>query len=310
MTTTPAPVSLPGKTTAEAVPELPGFEYRFLASDVTRTHYVIGGAGPAVVLLHGWPYTWRVWAKTMPVLVEAGYTAIAVDLRGLGDSWPSQEAPLPESAAYDKVTVAGDVHDVVTHLGLDSIKLVGMDIGAMVAFAYARTYPTGVDHLVLSESVIPGYGLEEVMNPATGGFWHFGFHLQADLAAFLTDGKEVAYLSPMWQMGSQYGGLSDEDRSRLETSYTRPGAMRAGFAHYGTLLDDATHNRSEPAPLRMPTLILNADHGLPQELLTAGLYPILPHPQTATISDSGHLYPLDNPQLTVSTLTEFFDATI
>jgi pimeloyl-ACP methyl ester carboxylesterase len=309
VTATSAPAGASGQATSEAVPGLPGFEHRYLASDVTRTHYVIGGAGPAVVLLHGWPYTWRVWAKTMPGLVEAGYTVIAVDLRGLGDSRPSQDTPPPDSAAYDKVTVARDIHDVVTDLGLDTIKLVGMDIGAMVAFAYARTLPTGVDHLVLSESVIPGHGLEEVMNPATGGFWHFGFHMQADLAAFLTAGKEAAYLSPMWQMGAQYGGLNDHDRAELQAAYTRPGAMRAGFAHYATLLDDAALNRMDTSPLPMPTLILNADHGLPQSLLTGGLSGVLPNMQTATITDSGHAYPADNPDLTVRMLAKFFTAT-
>lgn len=297
------------EATPGAIAELPGFEHRFHTADGIRTHYVIGGAGPAVVLLHGWPYTWRVWAKTMPGLAEAGYTVIAADLRGLGDSWPSDAEPPASSSSYDKVTVAGDIHDVVTELGFDTINLVGMDIGAMVAFAYARKFPAGVDHLVLSESVIPGHGLEEVMNPATGGFWHFGFHMQADLAAFLTEGKEGAYVSPMWQMGAQYGGLTGEDRTELLAHYTRPGAMRAGFAHYATLLDDGASNREDTSPLAMPTLILNADHGLPQSLLTGGLSSVLPNIQTAMITDSGHLYPADNAERTVSTLAKFFGST-
>ena len=107
----------------------------------------------------------------MPLLVRAGFTVVAPDLRGLGDSAKAD-------SGYSKTNVAKDVHELVHHLGHQEIKLVGTDIGTMVACAYAASYQAEVRRLVLSESVLPGFGLEELMNPVTGGYWHFSFHMQ------------------------------------------------------------------------------------------------------------------------------------
>jgi len=72
-------------------------------------HYVIGGSGDPVVLLHGWPETWYEWRNVMPALAK-NYTVIAPDLRGLGDS---SKPP----TGYDAKTVAEDIHQLVTQLG-------------------------------------------------------------------------------------------------------------------------------------------------------------------------------------------------
>jgi pimeloyl-ACP methyl ester carboxylesterase len=281
---------------------LPGFEHRYHSADGVRTHYVIGGSGPALVLVHGWPYTWRIWQPAMPLLAQAGYTVIAPDLRGLGESLVPHDG-----VSYDKVTVAGDIRRVAAAEGFERVNLVGMDIGAMVVFAYAITHPAEVSRLVLSESVIPGFGLEQVMNPATGGFWHFGFHMQVELAAMLTEGNEQAYLSPMWHMASAAGAITEAERSEWLASYTRPGAMRAGFAHYGTLLQDGEHNRANAGTgLVPPLLVLNGSAGLPQQLLAGGLAALAPGLQTAIIDSAGHAYAMDNPRQTAATLRSFF----
>jgi hypothetical protein len=86
-----------------------------------QLHYVIGGHGDPVVLLHGWPETWYAWHNIMPALAK-NYTVIAPDLRGLGDS--SKPA-----SGYDGKTVAEDIHQLVTQLGYKTISLVGHDIG-------------------------------------------------------------------------------------------------------------------------------------------------------------------------------------
>ena len=66
----------------------------------------------------------------------------------------------------------------------------------MVASAYALQYAEEIERLILTESLIPDFGLEELMNPATGGYWHFGFHMQVPVADMLTAGEEAAYLLP------------------------------------------------------------------------------------------------------------------
>ena len=94
-----------------------------------QMHYVIGGHGNPVVLLHGWPETWYEWHLVMPALAK-NYTVIAPDLPGLGDS-------SKPSTGYDGKTVAGDIHQLVTQLGFKTIFLVGHDIGTQVAYSYA-----------------------------------------------------------------------------------------------------------------------------------------------------------------------------
>lgn len=282
------------------VDTLPGFRHEYVDVHGTTIHAVVGGAGPLVVLLHGWPFTWLAWRALMPQLADAGFTVLAPDLRGIGDSGK------PDSG-YTKQNVAEDIHQVVETLGFDSIRLVGMDIGTMVAYAYAALYPTQVTHLVLSESVLPGFGLEELMNPATGGYWHFGFQAQVDLAAWLTEGKEAGYLAPTLQMMSQGGGLSEQDSAEIVAHYAAPGGMRGGFQHYGTLIEDGRANRvSGQTPLPMPVLVLNGERGLPQQQLLDGVEKAAVNVSSDLVPGGGHTYAADNPTWTAERLSHFF----
>ncbi|MEV0912029.1 alpha/beta hydrolase [Streptomyces hokutonensis] len=282
-----------------------GFSHRYADVNGTRLHYVVGGEGPPVVLLHGWPYTWAIWRRMMPLLAAAGFTVVAPDLRGTGDSGK------PDSG-YTKRDVAEDVRQLVGKLGPagtgdTGIHVVGMDIGAMVAHAYATAYPREVRRLVLSESVLPGFGLEEIMNPATGGYWHFGFHMQLDIAELLTVGKEAAYLAPAWAMGSPAGGLTDADRAEFLRHYAAPGGMRGGFQHYASLLEDGRAIRAATTTkLPMPVLVLNAALGLPQAPLLKGVRQVADDVRADLVPDSGHAYAADNPVWVAHRLAAFF----
>ena len=125
------------------------FSHHTASVNGIQMHYVIGGQGDPVVLLHGWPETWYAWHKIMPALAK-NYTVIAPDLRGLGDS---SKPP----TGYDGKTVAEDIHQLVTQLGFNSIFLVGHDIGAWVAYPYAAEHPTEVKKLVVMDVTIPGF---------------------------------------------------------------------------------------------------------------------------------------------------------
>src|SRR6476660_1534422 len=128
-----------------------------------KLHYVIGGHGDPVVLLHGWPETWYGWHKVMPPLAK-NYTVIAPDLRGLGDS-------SKPSSGYDGKTVAEDIHQLVTKLGFKTIFLVAHDLGPIAAYPYAAEHPTEVKKLVMMDTAIPGFSVPGKMPP-----WWFSFH--------------------------------------------------------------------------------------------------------------------------------------
>ena len=282
------------------VEDLPGFHHRYAEVNGTRLHYAVGGEGPAVVLLHGFPYSWAVWRNLMPLLAEAGRTVLAPDLRGMGDSAPA------ENDTFAKTNVAQDVREIVQRLGLGPVDLVGMDVGAMVAYAWASRHPGEVRRLVLSESLIPGFGLEELMNPATGGYWHFGFHMQVDLATFLTRGKEAAYLLPFYAMMSAAPDAEALARSAYLPHFTGAVGLKGGFQHYGPLVEDGRANRAAfTGKLPTPVLVLNGETGLPQAPLLDGARRAAEQVEAAIIPHAAHTYAHDNPEGTAERLLAF-----
>lgn len=275
------------------------FTHHFANVNETRVNYVMGGSGPAVVLFHGWPYSWFEWRNIMPGLSAAGFTVIAPDLRGFGES------DKPDSG-YSKRNVAKDIHEFVSQLGFDKINLLGMDIGMMVAYAYASSYPDGVDRLVLGEGVLPGFGLEEMMNPAANGSWHFGFQAQAEFAAMVTAGNEAKYLTNFWNLMEPLHGPNKETTAELLKHYTSPGGMLGGFRHYSTLLDDGKYNRENLKMLPMPVLVLSGDHGIPQAPTLASVKQVASNITAEIIPDSGHALAEGNPEATAKSLISFF----
>lgn len=285
-----------------AVVGLDGFTHRYAAVNGTRIHYVIGGSGPAVVLVHGFPFTWAVWREVMPLLAAQGYTVLAPDLRGMGDSDPA------ESDTFAKTNVAEDIRQIVLELGLGPINLVGMDIGGMVVYAYASRHPAEVRRLVLSETLIPGFGLEEMMNPSVeGGTYTFGFSGQVDLATFLTQGKETDYLTPFYQLTSVRPDAQEYGVTHYLPHFTGANGIRGGFQHYGAMIEDGRANRAEfTTRLPMPVLVLNGDHGYYRTQLLAGARQVADHIETDIIPQASHAYAFDNPRATADRFGRFF----
>lgn len=194
-------------------------------------------------------------------------------------------------------------------LGFDAINLVGTDIGTMVAYPYATRYPNEVRRLVLAESLIPGFGLEELMNPATGGYWHFGFHMQVDIATMLTEGKEIPYLLPMMVMMSTSKDAAEVAQTVYLPHYLEPGGMRAGFQHYGTLLKDGKESRAAfRSKLPMPVLVMNGEKGIPQAQTLGSVRQVAAHLETELIPNCGHTFAADNPVWVAEQLTQFFQS--
>jgi len=105
------------------------FSHHMASVNGIQLHYVIGGQGDPVILLHGWPQTWYEWRHVMPALAK-NYTVIAPDLRGFGDS-------SKPTTGYDGNTTAEDVYQLISQLGFSKIFLVAHDIGVQTAYSYA-----------------------------------------------------------------------------------------------------------------------------------------------------------------------------
>lgn len=134
--------------------------------DAQKLHYLTAGHGPAVILLHGYTQTSRMWQPIIPLLAEK-FTVVAPDLPGIGDS------AIPKDG-LDMKTSAIRVHALAKSLGVEEARVVGHDIGLMVAYAYAAQFPAAVEKLALMDAFLPGVaGWEDVYN--NPNIWHFRF---------------------------------------------------------------------------------------------------------------------------------------
>src|SRR6267143_58823 len=116
--------------------------------DGLQFHYLTAGNGPAVILLHGYTQTSRMWRPIIPLLAEK-FTVIAPDLPGIGDS------DIPRDG-LDMKNAAIRIHGLSQSLHIERARVVGHDIGLMVAYAYAAMYPTEVEKLVVMDAFLPG----------------------------------------------------------------------------------------------------------------------------------------------------------
>ena len=223
------------------------FSHHTASVNGIQMHYVIGGRGDPVVLLHGWPETWYEWHLVMPALAR-NYTVIAPDLRGLGDS----SKPL---TGYDGKTVAEDIHQLVTQLGFKTIFLVGHDIGAQVAYSYAAAHPTEVKRLVVMDLSFPGF-----IPTGKMPLWWFLFHQTPDLPEALVQGKEMIYLSWFYHNLAYNPSAVTPDINEFVSHYSAPGGMRAGFEYYRAFPQDAIENENySKTELTMPVLAVGGE---------------------------------------------------
>jgi pimeloyl-ACP methyl ester carboxylesterase len=223
-------------------------------------NYVRGGHGPTLVLVHGYPETWFEWHEIMPELAKH-YTVVAPDLRGAGKS----DAP---AGGYDKKTMAADLHGLLVRLGLNrDIRIVGHDIGTMVAYAYAAAHPTEVTKLVLSEAPIPDRNLYAFPAwPQVGhGAWQFGyFALTNGLPETMARGREEQWVQGFTdQLEVVKDGVGPDDVKVFAKYLKDPAHLRASFEWFRAFPADIKDNEvTIKTPLPMPVLAIGADGSL------------------------------------------------
>jgi len=195
-----------------------------------KLHYLTAGQGPALVLLHGYTQTSRMWRPLIDKLKEK-FTVIAPDLPGIGDS------DIPKDGC-DMKTAAIRIHALAKSIGVTKARVVGHDIGLMVAYAYAAQFPTEVEKLVVMDAFLPGVaGWELAYN--NDNLWHFRFHGPTPEA--LVKGREKIYFAYFWNdlAADKRRSLTTADRNAYVAAYSRRGRMRAGWAYFAAWPDTA-----------------------------------------------------------------------
>jgi pimeloyl-ACP methyl ester carboxylesterase len=229
----------------------PHFRTRDVATNGTTIFVRSGGAGPAVVLLHGYGETGDMWAPMAADLAH-DHIVLVPDLRGMG---LSSKPP----GGFDKKTQAVDVAGVLDHFNIDRADLVTHDIGNMVGYAFAAQYPARVTRFVLIDAPLPGVGpWEEILkNPL---LWHFRFG-GPDMER-LVAGRERIYLDRFWnEFSANPARFTEAAREHYARLYALPGAMHSGFMQFAAFDQDAIDNKDFLAKgtLAMPVLAIGGD---------------------------------------------------
>src|ERR671910_122799 len=277
------------------------FSHHTASVNGIQMHYVIGGQGDPIVLLHGWPQTWYEWRHVMPALAK-NYTVIAPDLRGLGDS----SKPL---TGYDGKTLAEDIHQLVTQLGFKTIFLVGHDIGTQVAYSYAAAHPTEVKRLAVMELTIPGFAPAGRMP-----LWWVIFHQTPDVPEALVQGKEMMYLSWFFHnLPFNPAAITQADIDEYVSHYSAPGGMHAGFEHYRAFPQDAIQNQNySKTKLTMPVLALGGGYiptfggNISMPTIIYGMNQLAQDVTGITVPNAGHFIQEEQPDVVVKQLNNFF----
>jgi pimeloyl-ACP methyl ester carboxylesterase len=261
-----------------------------------KIHYLTAGQGPTVILLHGYTQTSRMWRPIIPLLA-AKFTVIAPDLPGIGDSG------IPKDG-LDMKTSAIRIHALAKSLGVQKARVVGHDIGLMVAYAYAAMYPSETEKLVVMDAFLPGVeGWEAYYNDPN--IWHFRFHGQ--YPEELVQGRENIYFAFFWNVlaADPKRSLPEADRQAYVAAYSRPGRMRAGWAYFAAWPETA-HDFADltKTKLTMPVLAIAGEKAsagtlMPQMKLVAN------DVTTVTLQGAGHWILEERPKETTDALLKF-----
>jgi pimeloyl-ACP methyl ester carboxylesterase len=275
-------------------------ETGILARDATvdgvKLHYLTAGHGATVILLHGYTQTSRMWNPLISQLTDR-FTVIAPDLPGIGDS------DIPADG-LDMKTAAIRIHALAKSLGVEKARIIGHDIGLMVAYAYAAQFPAETEKLAVMDAFLPGVeGWEPVYNdPRT---WHFRFNGPTPEA--LVQGRERTYFEYFWNdlAAEKTRSLPEADRAAYTQAYARPGRMRAGWTYFAnwpqTAKDFAQLSQTR---LTMPVLSIAGDKasaavlGPQMKLVASDVTAIV-------LKDTGHWVIEERPKETMDALLKF-----
>ncbi|MFD9958202.1 alpha/beta fold hydrolase [Amycolatopsis sp. NPDC058986] len=282
------------------------FRHEFADVDGVRMHYVTGGKGTPVVLIHGWPQTWYGWWPIMPELAK-NHTVYAVDLPGLGDS-------TGKPPGYDKATLARYVHKLIAdRLGVRDARVVGHDFGAAVAFQYASQFPTDTARLGYFDLPLPGPAIDATMYRSLS--WHIAFHSQRRVPEAVVHDDVREYLALFYPQvsfgGTAFGGTSDRspftdaEITEYARTYSRPEVLSGGFELYRAL-DKDVRDTVAAAPVRVPTLLMTAQGQL--DAIRGTVAPRLTNiVQAADVPKAGHWLVEENPRFVTAELARFLD---
>jgi pimeloyl-ACP methyl ester carboxylesterase len=272
-----------------------GFESRYAKVNGITLHYVTGGKGEPLVLIHGFGENWYVWNRLLPILGEH-FTVIVPELRGVGES------DKPEGG-YNKKTMATDIHELVKQLHFNKASVVGHDIGLMVAYSYAAQFRSEVKKLVMMEATIPG--ADPYYTEGKKSAWWWGFFSWPH-SAELVAGKEEFFITEFWKAQAYLQNRETrEEMNEFVRAYKTPGAITSSFKWFAAFTQDEKDNAVlMQHPLQMPVMVIGGDkHDGP--MLEGVIKVVAPAGKMIMVKDGGHWLMQERPEETKAMLLDF-----
>jgi pimeloyl-ACP methyl ester carboxylesterase len=295
-----------GPGSVSGAPNLPHgfadtFTSRYVDAGDVRLHAVVGGEGPPLLLIHGWPQTWYAWRLLMPALAE-DFELIAVDQRGIGLS----DKP---TDGYDAATLAGDMVALMNALGHERFAAYGTDTGMTIAYALAADHPERVERLVVSEAPLPGISPSPplFLPPALNErLWHLAFNQLPKVNEQLVVGREEIFFGAEFYASAGTGKLPDEVvRYYIDTLAADPEALRGSFELYRQFPAMIAQNEQRKSRgLTMPVLAIGGEESSGQGVAET-MKLVADDVQGVVLAGSGHWVAEQAPDQLLAALTEF-----
>jgi pimeloyl-ACP methyl ester carboxylesterase len=284
------------------VMDLEGLNHHFASLSRGTMHFVAGGSGAGVVLLHGWPGLWFDYRHVLPRTARIGY-CIAPDFYGFGDS----AAPIGDPVdAADEESFATDIIELLDSVGLDDAIVVGHDMGSAVGPALARMAPRRVRGLVLLNPTHPYIGDKRYTPDAQREAWYQFFHL-LPLAEQLIDGNRRCvelYLTHFYVHWAGRDRINPDELAFVVDAYARPGAFASSIWWYRARA--ARRSRETvPTPIETRTIALWGDRD-PMRPLNhrEGFEQAFPRSESRVLEGVGHFVPAESPDEVVRAIAE------
>ena len=281
---------------AQSTPAAPpkGFVSTSAWINGVKIHYVTGGKGKPLVLLHGFAQNWYTWNRLLPELSKH-FKLIVPDLRGIGESGR------PEGG-YDKLTMAKDIHALIQRLGLKKIYLAGHDIGEMVAYSYAAAFPAQIEKLALLDTPLPG--VEPVWSGSKAFSWWWGFNAWPGSAKIIKD-REGVFLMNFWPVvAHKKNSFSAAESREFIRAYAKTGAMACSLKWFAAFPQDAQINVARKTRLTMPVLTMGGEYSLSE--LASHVKQVALHVTERRVSGAGHWLMQENAPFVTKTFIDFF----
>ena len=240
-------------------------DFRSFTEDVNgvQVHGMCGGAGPPLLLLHGYPQTHVMWHKVAPALAEH-FTVVAADLRGYGGS--SKPDPATDHSTYSKRAMAEDMVGLMESLGFTRFSMLAHDRGARVAHRLALDAPDSVDRMVLLDIAPTREMYANTHEAFARAYWHWFFLIQpAPLPERMIGADPAGYWKA--KCGSGSAGLTPFTPDALAAyldAFRDPRAIRASCEDYraAATIDVVHDNQDGGRKVQCPTLVLWGERGV------------------------------------------------